>query len=262
MQTKDEVLKYFKSFHDAFIPYVRIISPNMKAIFIISDKGEFNSDDVRAYCAEKVLTPLTTCSYSPQQNGLIERTWRTISEASIAMLITANLSEPYWEEARRTAGHIRNRITGGHPSTDPMSPFEKFFGVKPHLRHFKVFGVRAFPLIHNKPKDHAEKAQEGIFVGYSDRSMGGYRIYMPETGKFEETNHASFGKSPNRGTREKIEDLTVETDQFPNLSLEALKQDNIERVLLQSLGDYIKGQTHQAGDPSLPATPESTVDPK
>ena len=63
--------------------------------------------------------------------------------------------------------------------------------------------------------------------------MGGNRIYMPETGKFEETKHASFGKSQNRGTTERIEDLAVATDQFPNLSLETLKQDNIERVLVQ-----------------------------
>ena len=92
IKTKDEVLKCFKLFHDTFIPYVRTISPHMKAIFIISDKGEFNSEDVHAYCAEKVLTPLTTCSYSPQQNGLIERTWRTISEASIAMCLSRQTS--------------------------------------------------------------------------------------------------------------------------------------------------------------------------
>ena len=70
---------------------------------------------------------------------MIERAWRSITEAAIAILLTANLPENYWEEARATAGYIRNRITGGKPYSDPKSPYEKFFGRKPHIRHFKVF---------------------------------------------------------------------------------------------------------------------------
>ena len=45
---------------------------------------------------------------------MIGRTWRSISKAAIAMLITANLSEPFWELATDFAGCIRNRI----PSDD------------------------------------------------------------------------------------------------------------------------------------------------
>ena len=79
---------------------------------------------------------------------------------------------------------------------------------------------------------------------------------MPETGKFEETNHASFGKSPSRGTRERVEDLRMETDLFPNLSLDTLKQNNIERFLLQTLGEFVRNQD------SLPATTNSTLRPQ
>ena len=130
---KDEVLDCFKIFHDTFIPYVRAMNKDMPGITVFSDKGEFHSKDVETYCKGVGIVPLTTCAHSPQQNGLIERTWRSITEAAIAMLLTANLPEPYWEEARRTAGHIRNRITGGHPSIDAVSPFEKFFGIKPAI---------------------------------------------------------------------------------------------------------------------------------
>jgi hypothetical protein len=112
---------------------------------------------------------------------MIERTWRTIYEAAIALLTTANLSEPYWELARDTAGFIRNRIVGGHPSTDPLSPFEKFYGVKPHISHFKIFGVFAYVLIPNKLKNHEPKTQQGIFVGYAEEKIGGYKVYLPKT---------------------------------------------------------------------------------
>jgi len=201
MKSKDEVLDYFKLFYDEYIPYVKNLQPTMGAITIYSDMGEFHSQAVIDFCQSKGILHRTTCAYSPQQNGVIERTWRTITEASIAMLITANQSESYWEEARRIAGYIRNRITGGHPSVDGHSPYEKFFGTKPHLRHFKVFGVWAFARIPVKQKDHQPKAQQGIFVGYSDSTMGGYRIYLPQTAEFILSNHVTFGKSPNRTTR-------------------------------------------------------------
>jgi len=37
----------------------------------------------------------TTRPYTPEQNMIIERVWCTIGEPSIAMLLTANLSEAY-----------------------------------------------------------------------------------------------------------------------------------------------------------------------
>ena len=147
MKTKDQVLEHFKLFCSEFIPYVRAIQPDLGAITVYSDMGEFHSNAVISFCQQQGILHRTTCAYSPENNGLIERTWRTISEASIAMLLTANLTEPYWEEARRIAGYIKNRIVGGHPSVDSTSPYEKFFGVKPHIKFFKVFGVWAYPRI-------------------------------------------------------------------------------------------------------------------
>ena len=150
------------------------------------------------------------------------------------MMITANLSEPYWEEARRTAGYLRNRITGGHPSTDPLSPYEKCFGTKPHLNHVKVFGVWAFAKIPVKVKDHTARSQKGIFMGYSDSTMGGCRIFLPETEEFILTNHVTFGTSPNRLTRE-LETMETEAiNSHPHLHLDFLKQTNIARRQLEA----------------------------
>jgi len=223
MQTKDQVFEYFKQFYNDFIPYVRSFQPSLGPITVYSDMGEFHSTKIIDFCKEKGLLHRTTCSYSPEQNGLIERTWRTISEASIAILLTANLSEPYWEEARRIAGYIRNRITGGHPSIDNISPYEKFFRTKPHIRHFKVFGVWAYPRIPVKPGDHSAKAQKGIFVGYSDTTMGGYRIYLPATNEFIHSNHVTFGTSPNRSQRDLEPDETHLQEVINNLNLEMLQ---------------------------------------
>jgi hypothetical protein len=202
IKTKDEVFRCFQLFYDEFIPLVRDRNraTNMGVITIISDQGEFNSNEINNFCNTKGLRHITTCAYSPEQNAIIERTWRTISEGAIALLISAHLSEPYWEVARDIVGYIKNRIVGGYPSVDPITPYEKFYGTKPHIRHFKVFGVWAYVLIPNKVKDHRPKAHQGIFVGYTDEIIGGYKVYLPQTNEFVVTAHARFGLSANRTT--------------------------------------------------------------
>ena len=233
----------------------------MPGITVFSDKGEFHSKDVETYCKGVGIVPLTTCAHSPQQNGLIERTWRSITEAAIAMLLTANLPEPYWEEARRTAGHIRNRITGGHPSIDAVSPFEKFFGIKPHIRYFKVFGVWAFPKIPVKDKDHSAKSQQGVFVGYDDVAMGGYKIYLPETDEFVVSTHVTFGKSPNR-TRNTIESEETVDTQSDRLNvqqvmidqLNAVLQKHIDIIALPELPEKANGHTAEVTTVDVPTT--------
>ena len=55
---------------------------------------------------------------------------------AMAMLITAKLSEPYWELGKDCAGIMRNRIVVGHPSDDPNLPFEKFHEIKLHVKDF------------------------------------------------------------------------------------------------------------------------------
>ena len=57
---------------------------------------------------------------------VIERVRKTIGESAIAMLLTANLSETYWEEARKTACYVFNRSPGAHDEVSPVSPYEQF----------------------------------------------------------------------------------------------------------------------------------------
>ena len=255
MKQKSEVLHYFQLFHDQFIPYVRALNPRMLAITIYSDMGEFHSQAVRDYCHSKGIHNMTTCAYSPQQNGIIERAWRSITEAAIAILLTANLPENYWEEARSTAGYIRNRITGGKPYTDPTSPYEKFFGRKPHIRHFKVFGVYAYVHIPVKNKDHSAKAQQGIFVGYVDETIGGYKVFLPKTNEFVVSKHVTFGKSPNR-TNLIIEGAPTDTTLLPDqLTLKKLQAFNLSRALQNPPPVQLSSDSTPLLDPiSLPPT--------
>ena len=67
----------------------------------------------------------TTCPYKPEQNMVIERVWETIGESAIAMLLTASLSEVFWEEARSTAYFLYNLYPGAHSVSHPTSPYKQ-----------------------------------------------------------------------------------------------------------------------------------------
>ena len=115
----------------------------------------------------------TTCPYTPEQNMVIKGVWRTIGESAIAMLITSSLSEIFWEEARNTACFlcnrscfICNRSPGANTASHPTSPYEQYYGMQPHVLHFKVFGSKCYPNRLDRPKrNHTPKAEVGIFVG-------------------------------------------------------------------------------------------------
>ena len=179
-------------------------------IFLNTDMGACTSNKIISFLNSVGVQLTTTCPHTPEQNMVIERVWRTIGESAIAMLLTANLSEPYWEEARKTACYLYNRAPSAHCERDSTSPFEKYFGVKPHVNNLRVFGSICYPtnLVRDKG-NHDPKAFKGVFVGYQDQQSVGWRIFLPLTNEFIITAHASF------------EDVRVRDDDrlLPNPSL-------------------------------------------
>ena len=76
-------------------------------IFVHTDKGEFNSKEIHDYLLVHGVYSMLTCPYTPQHsNAVIERIWRTITEAAITLLLTAELPETYGQGARKCACHV------------------------------------------------------------------------------------------------------------------------------------------------------------
>jgi hypothetical protein len=87
-----------------------------------------------------------------------------------------------------------------------VSPFEVFFGKRPHLSHLRVFGSRGF--VHVKKSKRSKwdpKAHRCILLGYSDTSKA-YRVWDLETERvltsrtvvLDENPHASYSNRPPR----------------------------------------------------------------
>lgn len=102
---------------------------------------EFVNNTLRNYFKEKGILHQTTIAYTPEQNGIAERTNRTIIEAARTMLLDAELPKEFWAEAMSTAMYLRNRCV--NKATGNKTPEELWTGRKPSIRHIRIFGCKA-----------------------------------------------------------------------------------------------------------------------
>jgi hypothetical protein len=104
IKRKSEVGNCLKNWYEKYVMALRnLYKEELLHIFLNTDMGESTSNAVIHYLAGVGVQLTSTCPHTPEQNMVIERVWRSIGESAIAMLLTAELSEPYWEEARKAA---------------------------------------------------------------------------------------------------------------------------------------------------------------
>ena len=103
--------------------------------------------------------------YTPQHNGTVERRNRTMLNMVRCMLREKHLPHDFWAEAVSTAAHILNRCPTKR--LDSLTSEEAWSGLKPSVKHFKVFGSLCYMHVpeHNRRKLDS-RAQTMILVGY------------------------------------------------------------------------------------------------
>lgn len=135
---------------------------------IRTDNGtEFVNSEFSSYLNSCGIQHQTTVPYSPQQNGVAERTNRSVVEKARSLMAEGDLTKAYWEDATRAAVYLKNRCP--HRALNNKTPYELWNGQKPDLSNLRVFGCRALihiPSCHRTKLD--AKAEEAIFVGYTD----------------------------------------------------------------------------------------------
>ncbi|RVW95943.1 Retrovirus-related Pol polyprotein from transposon TNT 1-94 [Vitis vinifera] len=146
MKTKDEVNLLFQNFHKMIETQY-----NAKVRVLRSDNGgEYQSSDLQKYLEEHDIIHQTTCSSTPQQNGVAERKNRHLLEVVRASLIAAKIPISYWGEAITSATYLINRV----PSSpiNFQTPLQALTNVivaptVPNLPP-RVFGCMAFVHLH------------------------------------------------------------------------------------------------------------------
>ena len=118
-----------------------------------------------------------TAPYTSEQNSIAERENRTVMEGVRSCLHQAKINIRFWAEAVQYLVYTLNRT--GTRILSGYTLFEAYFGVPPSVSHLRPFGCPAYVHILAPSRRKLDpKAQQGIFVGYSDESKA-FRLWIP-----------------------------------------------------------------------------------
>lgn len=214
---------FLKSKDEAFSKFCEFKS------FVEKQTGEeikkFRSDNGTEFCNQHFEKLFKSCGierqtstpYTPQQNGLAERTIRTLTERARCMLQDTDLPKKFWAEAMGTATYLKNRSVSR--VLDGKTPYEIWTGSKPNLSHLRIFGSRAMAHVPDeKRKKFDPKSKELIFVGYCDGTKG-YRLYDPDTNRAINTRDVIFLESTRAHD--------VKSDGFPLHGIDDGEEDHV-----------------------------------
>lgn len=190
MRHKSEVLDKFKEFEA-----ITTNDCGQRIGTLRSDNGgEYLSKEFQAYTKSKGIRHELTIPHSPEQNGVAERMNRTLLESARSMIAHAGLPNSYWAEAVATAAYVRNRM----PTTaikENITPYERWYGRKPDVSRFRVFGCMAYAHVPDAQRQKLDKKAEKFrFVGYSKESKG-YRLLDERTVKVFKRRDVTFNES-------------------------------------------------------------------
>ena len=128
------------------------------------------------YLEDSGIVAQFTMPGSPEQNGVAERSDRTLMEMVRSMISRKNLPGFLWGEALKTALYILNRVP---TKAVPLTPFELWTGRKPSLNHLMVWGCPAEVKLYNPILSKLDsRTTRCYFVSYPEHSKG-YRFYNP-----------------------------------------------------------------------------------
>ncbi|KAJ0752905.1 putative RNA-directed DNA polymerase [Helianthus annuus] len=163
---KTEVFENLCSFYELMLTQFET-----KVKIIRSDNGtEFINSQMNTFCKTKGILHQTSCSYTPQQNGVVERKHMHLLNTARALLFQSNLPLRYWSDCVLTAVYLINRLPSSVLSG--RSPYEVVYGFKPSLVHLRNFGCLCFSTILNESDKLAYHADKCVLVGYSNVKKG------------------------------------------------------------------------------------------
>jgi hypothetical protein len=122
------------------------------------------------------ITHEASAPYTPQKNGVAERTNRTLVESARSMIHARDLPLTLWCEAMHTAAYVRNRV--GSKVLGWKTPFECLTDKVPNVSNLVPFGTVAYASPHDAmPAKFEAKEQKFIVIGYDTHNKKTYRLY-------------------------------------------------------------------------------------
>ncbi|KAL8090596.1 hypothetical protein AgCh_039879 [Apium graveolens] len=144
--------------------------------FIRSDNAmELSAGNCAQLYKDRGIIHQTTCAYTPQQNGVVERKHRHLLEISRAIFLQAHLPPKFWGDAILCASYIINRMP--LQSLENSSPYFKLYNSEPSLDHMKTFGCLCYVSTCKIQRTKFDpRANAAVFLGYPNNTKG-YKVF-------------------------------------------------------------------------------------
>lgn len=177
MQTNDQTLSHLRNFFS-------MVTTQFKTTvqFVRSDNAmDFFNHNCSSLFSSLGILHESSCTYTPQQNEVVERKHRHLLEIARALKHQVNIPTMFWGECVITSTYLINRmptrVLGG------KTPYELLFGKIPDINHLIVFGCLCFSKVLHTHDKFGKRAIPCIFFGYPMLQKG-YRLYDLESKKF------------------------------------------------------------------------------
>jgi hypothetical protein len=158
-----------------------------------SDCGtEFVNEDMQQLLGNFGVFHSTTSPYSPHQNGIAERSNRTVFDLAAAVMHACGIAIRYWTHAVAFVIHTLNHLPCKALNLISTPHIEVFQQV-PDVSYFRTFGCDAYMVLpDNKRPSFGLRAVKGIFLGYCHPHSLSYKILY--RGHIYETGHVYFNE--------------------------------------------------------------------
>ncbi|GJW79007.1 putative RNA-directed DNA polymerase [Tanacetum coccineum] len=207
------------------------------------------------FCVDNGIVHQTTCAYTPQQNGIVERKHRHLLNVARSLLFQGGLPLNLWSECIMTAAYLINRL----PSSvlNGKTPFELVFNKKPILKHLRVFGCLCYATVLNLHDKLGSRAEKCVLVGYASFKKG-YKLYSLERKQFIYSRDVRFF--------EKVFPFKIRQSQDTILTSQGLDHVNffneVAHENLDTSNDDTSNPASSQSDGSHSSNPSnSTIDP-
>lgn len=246
LHNKSDTLNAFKEF---VTQAENLTGAHLKSI-MTDGGGEFINNKFISYLKEKGVTHNVSPSYTPQHNGVAERSNRSIINKARCLMAQSKLPPSFWAEAINTATDLCNVLPSR--TRNFKIPYHTWYGRNFNYDFLRPFGCEVTALIDRESRSTFKldaTREKGIFLGYSN-DFSTYKVLRLKNRSALITHHVVFDELKFPGLK------GSDVDQEPADQLFNLEKEPIPQLIDQPANTSISSS--QANNPEIAEVEEST----